>query len=121
MALTRSSAADDLRAILSYLGIEASSRDALRITGLTASSLSDALAGKPVRNVTRRRHIAVVASLVRDLAAARTAATGEPQRPLPARRWLHSTVVVTSAGPRSPIEILSDAGLALEALDELRR
>lgn len=106
---------------MSYLGIDATSREAFRITGLTASSLSDALAGKPVRDATRRRHIAVVASLIRDLAAARTAATGEPERPVPATSWLHSAVVVTSAGPRSPIEILSDPGLALEALDELRR
>lgn len=121
MAHTPSSGADDLRAILSYLDIAQTSAEAQRITGLTTSALTDALSGKPVRNVTRRWHIAVVASIVRDLAAARMFATGTPERAMPAAQWLHSAVVVTSVGPRAPIEILSDPALALEALDELRR
>lgn len=121
MADEPSSAADDLRAILSYLDIAATSVDAQRITGLAPSAMSDALSGIPVRNVARRRHIAVVASIVRDLAAARMFATGVPERAMPAAQWLHSAVVVTSVGRRAPIEIFSDADLALEALDALRR
>lgn len=112
---------DDLLAILGYLGIAQSSVEAQRITGLTKSGISELLRGKRSRDTGRRRHIAIVAAVIRNLSEARAASTGTPVRGNSAVGWLHTARVDTSAGPQTPLAVLSDTDLALEALDALQR
>jgi hypothetical protein len=115
------SEAEDIRTIIDYLGISQSSSEAKRITGLTKSGLSEVLAGRRRRDTSRRVHIAVVAAIVRGLSAARLASTGERERGRSAIGWLHAGRVDTSVGRRSPLDVLSDDALAVEALDDLWR
>ena len=115
------SEADDVRLIVGYLGIAQSSPEAQTITGLTKSGISEVLSEKRVHGTSRRRHIAVVASVIRELASARSAATGTPDRGESALGWLYTGRVSTTLGPRTPLEVLSDTSLALEVLDGLER
>ena len=115
------SEADDLREILGYLGISQSSTEARAITGLSKSAISEVLRGRRTRDTNRRTHIAVVAEVMRHLQTARAAATGAPERGRSAIGWLHATRAETSRGMESPLTILSDTSLALEALDGLNR
>ena len=110
---------DDVRAIVEYLGIPQSSEEVQSITGLTKSAISELLAGQRVRDTHQRRHIAIVATVIRRLREVREASTGTPERGQSALGWLHSARVVTSRGSKTPIEILADSSLALEALDGL--
>ncbi len=112
---------DDLQTILSYLGIQQSSTEAQRITGLSKSAISEVLSGKRPRDTHRRRHIAIVASVIHELSSARSASTGSPERGKSAIGWLHAAAVHTSRGQVAPLEVLADTDLALEALDGLRR
>ena len=59
------SEADDLRTILIYLGLGQSSEEALQITGLAKSAISEVLSGRRRRDTARRRHIAMVAAVGR--------------------------------------------------------
>jgi hypothetical protein len=113
--------ADDIRVIVGYLGIAQSSQEAQAITGLSKSGISEVLAGRRPRGTGRKRHIAVVAAVIRDLAAARSAATGASTRGESALGWLYAGRVATTLGPKTPIEVLSNTDLALEALDDLVR
>jgi hypothetical protein len=115
------SESEDVRAILAYLGLPQSSVEASRITGLSKSAISDVLSGKRTRDTHQRRHIAVVATVIQELAATRSAATGSADRGKSAIGWLHTAAVETSRGSVTPLEVLSDTDLALEALDGLRR
>jgi transcriptional regulator with XRE-family HTH domain len=115
------SEADDLRAILEYLGVGQSSAEATTITGLSKSAISEVLSGKRRRDTSRRRHIAIVAAVTRELGAARSAATASSDRGASAIGWLHTAAVETSRGRKTPLDLLRDTKLALEALDELRR
>ena len=115
------SEAEDIQSILDYLGVMQSSSEVLRITGLSKSGISEVLNGRRRRETARRAHIAVVAEIVRGLAGAREVGTGDGKRGKSATGWLHAARVDTSVGPRSPLAILSDDALALEALDGLRR
>lgn len=113
--------AEDLRTILDYLGLPQSSQEAQRISGLAKSGISEVLGGKRARDTSRRRHLGIVASVIRELAAVREASTGTPRRGASAVSWLHTATVRTSAGQRTPLEVLADTDLALEALSDLRR
>lgn len=113
--------AEDIRSILDYLGLSQSCVEAGQITGLSKSAISEVLAGKRRRPTARRRHIAVVAALTKELATVREAATGRSDRGASALGWLHAGAVQTQAGVKTPLEILSDTVLSLEALSEVRR
>lgn len=115
----RTHEADDVRVILSYLGLPQSSIEAQAITGLNKSAISELLNGHRVRDTKQRRHIAIVAELIRALRGARAASTGRSERGASALGWLHSARVRTSRGMRNPLQILSDTDLAVEALDRL--
>lgn len=119
--LTLTTEADDLRTLLDYLGLAQSSPEAQRISGLTKSGISEVLGGKRTRDTGRRRHIGIVANVIEELAAVREASTGTPRRGASAVGWLHTATVQTSAGGRTPLEVLADTDLALEALSDLRR
>jgi hypothetical protein len=108
------SEADDLRTIFVYLGLGQSSEEAQQITGLAKSAISEVLRG-------RRRHIALVAAVVRQLAEGRQAATGTAARPKTAVGWLYTAAVKTSRGTKAPILVFGDTDLVKEALDGLRR
>jgi len=116
-----SSEADDLRTIIAYLGVGQSSEEVQQITGLAKSAISEVLSGRRTRDTARRRHIAVVAAVVRQLAERRRAATGTGERRVTAVGWLHTAAVKTSRGTKTPILVFADAELAEEALTELRR
>ena len=113
--------AEDLRAIVEYLGILPSSPEAQSITGLTEAAISDLLSGRLVRPTSRHAHIAVVASVVRRLVDARQAATLSTDRGGSVLGWLHTAQISTSVGIQTPLAVLSDTSLALEALDGLER
>jgi hypothetical protein len=115
------SEADDLRTIIVYLGLGQSSEEAQQITGLAKSAISEVLSGRRRRDTARRRHIAIVAAVVRQLAEGRQAATGTGARRLTAIGWLHTAAVETSRGTKSPILVFGDTDLVKEALDGLRR
>ena len=115
------SEADDLRTIIGYLGVGQSSEEALLITGLAKSAISEVLSGRRTHDTARRRHIAVVAAVVRHLAEGRRAATGTVDRRVTAVGWLHTAAVKTSRGTKTPILVLADTDLAEEALTELQR
>jgi hypothetical protein len=115
------SEADDLRTIFVYLGLGQSSEEAQQITGLAKSAISEVLSGRRRRDTARRRHIAMVAAVVRHLAEGRQAATGTAARPMTAVGWLHTAAVKTSRGTKAPILVFGDTDLVKEALDGLRR
>ena len=112
--------AEDLRTIVEYLGILPSSPEVHSITGLT-EAIADLLTGRRVRPTRRHTHIAVVASVIRRLAEARQAATLTADRGASAMGWLHTAQISTSVGIQTPLAVLSDTSLALEALDGLER
>jgi transcriptional regulator with XRE-family HTH domain len=118
---TLTTEADDVRAIVRYLGLAQSSREALEITGLSKSAISEVLSGRRRRDTARRRHIAIAAEVIRRLADARRASTTTSERGASAIGWLHTARVETSRGPRTPLEVLADTDLAMEALAELTR
>lgn len=120
-APTLTAEAEDLRSILSYLGLSQSSLETQQITGLSKSGISELLNGQRSRDSGRRRHIAIVAAVVRELSSARRAATGTSDRGKSAIGWLHTARVDTSRGRKSPLELLADTNLAIEALDRLQR
>jgi hypothetical protein len=113
--------AEDLRTIVEYLGILPSSPEVQSITGLTESAIADLLSGRRVRSTRRHTHIAVVASVIRRLAEARQAASLTADRGDSAMGWLHTAQLSTSVGIQTPLAVLSDTSLALEALDGLER
>src|SRR4051794_27335133 len=115
------SESDDLREVLDYLPIAQSSAEAQAITGLTKSAISEVLAVKRPRGTHRRRHIAIVAAVIRELAAVRSVSTGSAERGKSAIGWLHTGVVETSRGRATPLEVLAASDLAAEALEDLRR
>jgi hypothetical protein len=115
------SEADDLRTIIVYLGLGQSSEEAQQITGLAKSAISEVLSGRRRRDTARRRHIAIVAAVVRELAEGPQAATGTGARRITAIGWLHTAAVETSRGTKSPILVFGDTDLVKEALDGLRR
>lgn len=115
------SEADDLRTIFVYLGLGQSSEEAQQITGLAKSAISEVLSGRRRRDTARRRHIALVAAVVRHLAEGRQAATGTATRPATAVGWLYTAAVKTSRGTKAPILVFGDTDLVKEALDGLRR
>jgi hypothetical protein len=119
--LELSSEAEDLRTIIVYLGLGQSSPEAQQITGLTKSAISEVLTGRRTRDTARRRHIAIVAAVVRHLAEGRRAATGTKSRRMTAVGWLHTAAVETSRGTKTPILVFADTDLAREALSALRR
>jgi hypothetical protein len=119
--LELTSEANDLRTIIVYLGVGQSSDEAQQITGLAKSAISEVLRGRRRRDTGRRRHIAIVAAVVRHLAEARRAATEIDVRGMTAIGWLHTAAVETSRGTRTPIQVLADTGLAEEALIDLQR
>lgn len=119
--LELTSEADDLRAIIVYLGLGQSSEEAQHITGLAKSAISEVLSGRRRRDTARRRHIAIVAALVRHLAEGRRAATGTTERGVTAIGWLHTAAVETSRGTKTPILVFADTDLAKEALTGLRQ
>jgi hypothetical protein len=114
----RDQAAEDLRAIVEYLGLNPSSADLQEITGLDEVALSAGLLGGGIEELSRRRHVAIVATVVRHLAAARQIAAGQTDRGTSASGWLHSARIETSRGIRSPIQVLADPVLAAEALND---
>jgi hypothetical protein len=101
--MSRPKEAEDVGLILAYLGLEPGSPDARRIFGNGPA------------------HVGVVASIVRILAEARAAATGTASRGGLADDWLNHAEVRTSAGMKSPLDVLADEVLAQEALDDLNR
>lgn len=113
--------AEDLRAIVDYLGILPSSPEAQSITGLTESAIADLMSGHRVRPTSRRAHIGVVASVIRRLVEVRQTATLTTNRGGSALGWLHTAQISTSIGIKSPLAVLSDTSLAIEALDGLER
>lgn len=119
--MTEGALAADLRGILDYLELAPTSTEIQRITGLSAAQIEKALRGDIAGDAERREHIAIVASVVGDLAAVRVASTGSRSRGQPAADWLRGARVETSRGILSPLELLSDPLLAREALDLLRR
>jgi hypothetical protein len=113
--------ADDIRTIIRYLGLIPSSEATQRITGLTAPAIKAALTrGRPVEPAARI-HLQTVANVIERLAAARAAATGSRDRPMPAALWLELAAVETSRGRVSPIDILADQELCDELLADLMR
>lgn len=119
--LELTSEADDLRTIIVYLGLGQSSEEAQQITGLAKSAISEVLSGRRRRDTARRRHIAIVAAVVRHLAEGRRAATGTDARRITAVGWLHTAAVETSRGTKTPILVFADTDLANEALSGLWR
>jgi len=117
--LHRDHAAEDLRAIIDYLGVSPSDQDMQELTGLDEVTISAGLAGGGIEEADRRSHVAVVAAVVGLLKAGRQIATGETDRGKSASGWLHSAQVETSLGLRTPLEILSDPVLAERALNDL--
>jgi hypothetical protein len=113
--------AEDVRTILGYLRLTQSSPEAQEITGLSKSAISELLSGKRIRDTARRRHIAYVAGIVKELSSARFASTGTRDRGKSAIGWLHTARVDTSRGQKSPLELLADTDLTIEALDQLHR
>lgn len=113
--------ADDLRAILDYLGLAPDDPEMVLITGLPPADLDRVLQGSGDVPERIRHHIGITAAIVRVLAAGREAATGSRHRPASARDWLHTGQVLTSRGLLAPIDVLSDTALAEEALDEMQR
>ena len=67
---------EDLETIVSYLGIGQSSDEIRRITGLDKSAISEILNDKRVRDTRQRRHLAIVAEVIRHLRSVREASTG---------------------------------------------
>jgi hypothetical protein len=120
-AIAMTSEAEDVRAIIEYLGLAQSSPEAQRITGLGKSAISEVLSGHRVGNTNRRTHIAIVAAIVRRLSSGRETATGSAERGKSAIGWLYTARVETSSGARSPLDVLSDTSLALESLGGLER
>ncbi len=113
--------ADDIRTIIRYLGLIPSSEATQRITGLSVPAIKAALTrGRPVDPVARL-HLQTVANVIERLADARTAATGSPDRPMPAALWLELATVETSRGRMAPIDILADQELCDELLADLMR
>jgi hypothetical protein len=119
--LELTSEAEDLRTIIVFLGLGQSSPEAQQITGLAKSAISEVLGGRRTRDTSRRRHIAIVAAIVRSLAEGRRAATGTDVRRKTAVGWLHTAAVATSHGTKTPIIVFADTDLAMEALNDLRR
>jgi hypothetical protein len=119
--LELTSEAEDIRTIIVYLGLGQSSEEARQITGLTKSAISEVLNGRRTRDTSRRRHIAIVAAVVRHLAAGRRAAAGTESRGTTAVGWLHTARVETSRGTKTPIVVFADTNLAKEALNTLKR
>lgn len=115
------SEADDIRTIIVYLGVGQSSEEAQQITGLAKSAISEVLSGRRRRDTARRRHVAIVAAVVRLLAEGRRAATETDARRTTAVGWLHTAAVETSKGTKTPILIFADTDLAQEALNGLKR
>ena len=120
-AIELTSEAEDIRTVLVYLGVGQSSQEAQQITGLAKSAISEVLSGRRTRDTGKRRHIAVVAAVVRHLAEGRRAASGTEARQMTAVGWLHTAAVKTSKGTMPPILVLADTDLAKEALNGLRR
>lgn len=117
----RTSEAEDLRQILGYLGLAQSSAEAVQITGLTKSAISEVLGGRRKRDTSRRRHIAIVAALIDRLAEGRHAAAGVTGANRSAIGWLHTARVATTRGQVTPLQLMADTELVMEALDELTR
>lgn len=113
--------ADDIRTVMDYLGLSPTSPELLTITGLGPVAITAILRGRSRVGRSRRRHIRVVAAVIERLAAGRGASTGTGWRGTPAAGWLSAARISTSRGVRSPLEILADADLASEALDDLMR
>lgn len=113
--------AEDIRTIIGYLGLSQSSDEVQQITGLAKSAISEVLGGQRARDTARRRHIAIVASLVTRLSQGRRAATGASARGKSAVGWLHTARVATSRGDKTPLQVLADTNLAIEALNDLVR
>lgn len=113
--------AEDIRAIIGYLGLAQSSSEIQQITGLAKSAISEVLSGQRTRDTSKRRHIAIVAAVVRRLSQGRRAATGSNARGQSAVGWLHTAPVATSQGRLTPLQVLADTELAKEALLELTR
>ncbi|MCY7417059.1 MAG: hypothetical protein LH650_00930 [Chloroflexi bacterium] len=116
-----SSETEDIKTIIHYLGIAQSSVEAIRITGLTKSGISEVLGGHRVATTRQARHIAIVAAVIRRLEDVRQSTTGTRTRGASAIGWLYSARIMTGDGMKSPLEVLSDPGLALEQLDALSR
>jgi hypothetical protein len=112
---------DNLEAIIGYLDLPQASEEVQRITGLTESAIVDVLRGQAIEDTAQRRHVEVVAQVLRLLADARLSATRSAERGKPAAGWLHSGLVTTGRGSKTPIEVLADADLAAAALVALRR
>lgn len=113
--------AEDIRTIIGYLGLSQSSEEVQQITGLAKSAISEVLSGQRPRDTSRRRHIAIVAAVVKRLSEGRRAATRTSSRGKSAVGWLHTAPVVTSRGIKTPIQVLADTDLAKEALYDLMR
>lgn len=112
---------EDLELVVRYLGLPQSSTEIQQITGLSKSAISEILNDQRVRDTRQRRHLAIVAELIRQLRASRKAVTGSAERGKSALGWLHSARVATSRGTRTPLEVLSDTHLALEAIGDTWR
>jgi hypothetical protein len=106
---------------MSYFGLAATSPELLKITGLGSSAIVEILQRLDHSDTSRRHHIGVVAAVVERLAAGRAASTGSGLRRSQASDWLTKARISTSRGDLSPLEILADADLAKEALDDLMR
>jgi len=113
------SEAEDIRTIIGCLGLSQSSAEVQQITGLAKSAISEMLSGRRARDTAKRRHIAIVAAVVKRLSEGRLAATGTGERGRSAIGWLHTAQVATSRGIKTPIQVLADTDLAKEALSDL--
>lgn len=103
------------------LGVEPTGQEIQRITNLTKSALTTLLNSPDASGSTEDPRIATVVTLLRKLVEARVAATGTTDRGKSTAAWLHAASVRTSRGTQSPIDILADADLATEALNDLLR
>lgn len=113
--------ADDIYAIIGYLGLTPTSEELARITGLTTGVILHVLSGSSTEQSPMRGHIAIVAAVIDRLAEGRMAATGSNTRDTDPRAWVHTPSVETAEGLIAPIEILADADLAISFLRKLSR
>ncbi len=113
------SEADEILVIAAYLGIEELSAEIQAIVGQTGTTISDLPSGRRRKDAEMRGHIDTVTAVIERLRNARSASTGRDERDTAAGEWLRSARIPTSRGIKSPLEILGDTSLAMDALRDL--
>jgi hypothetical protein len=108
---------DDLARLSRFFGIKPTSETMARLTGTNPSTLSRAARNR-AGSVRSAEHIAVLAAFAIDLEKSLESSGGTESESM--KRWLLSGKMHTPDGPRIPIDVLCDRGMAVAALAEVR-